>query len=236
MYDYEDCIRYVNHPGSYNPAVAYTLSQWETRLLPLDPVTVAHVLKNPTIYEKPLQSRKFIEKLIGCGMLASEGHVHKRQRRVATPAFSLQNMRALVPLVFNKGEELKDRWMGLIQEQAIDNSQKNLTGIRLDVCHWLSRATFDVIGLAGAVSVVACLVVHHLMQPVTRLGFDYHFHALQSQDNELFNAYKNMFEVAVSQSRTFRAAINAFFPLYERLFVRILSSGPSCVTDLAPAR
>ena len=124
-------------------------SQWEPRLLPLDPVTVAHILKHSTIYEKPALSRRIIEALIGCGMLAAEGLVHKRQRRVATPAFSVQNMRALVPLVFNKGEELKDRWMGLIQEQAIDNAQKNPTGIRLDVCRWVSRATFDVIGLAG---------------------------------------------------------------------------------------
>jgi hypothetical protein len=124
-------------------------SKWEPRLLPLDPVTVAHVLKNSTIYEKPVQSRRVIEGLIGCGMLAAEGVVHKRQRRVATPAFSIQNLRALVPLVFNRGEELKDRLIGLIQEQAIDGSQKNTTGIRLDVCHWVSRATFDVIGLAG---------------------------------------------------------------------------------------
>jgi hypothetical protein len=83
-------------------------------------------------------------------MLAAEGHVHKRQRRVATPAFSIQNMRAFVPLIFNKGEELKDRWMGLIQEHAIKDSEKSSTGLRLDVCHWVSRATFDVIGLAGA--------------------------------------------------------------------------------------
>jgi cytochrome P450 len=124
-------------------------SKWETRLLPLDPVTVAHVLKNSTIYEKPPQSRRLLEGLIGYGMIATEGLDHKRQRRVATPAFSVQNMRALVPLVFNKGEELKDRWMGLIQEQAIDGSQKNPTGTRLDVCRWMSRATFDVIGLAG---------------------------------------------------------------------------------------
>lgn len=48
-------------------------------------------------------------------MLAAEGHVHKRQRRVATPAFSIQNMRALVPLVFSKGEELKDKWMNMSQ-------------------------------------------------------------------------------------------------------------------------
>lgn len=126
--------------------------KWETRLLPLDPVTIAHVLKNPNIYEKPYISRRIIEGLIGCGMLAAEGQVHKRQRRVATPAFSIQNMRALVPVVFNKGEELKDRWMGLIQEHAIKTSQGSHkpVGLRLDVCHWVSRATFDVIGLAGA--------------------------------------------------------------------------------------
>lgn len=139
----------------------YTLTrrlfQWETRLLPLDPVTVAHVTKNPTIYEKPAPSRRLIEGLIGCGMLAAEGPVHRRQRRVATPAFSNQNMRALVPLVFNKGEELKDRWMGLIQEQAVDNLEKP-KGIRLDVCHWVSRATFDVIGIAGALPQLPCLI------------------------------------------------------------------------------
>jgi len=139
-------------------------SQWEPRLLPLDPVTIAHILKNSTIYEKPAQSRRIIEGLIGCGMLAAEGLVHKRQRRVATPAFSVQNMRALVPLVFSKGEELKDRWMGLIQEQAIDNSQTNPTGIRLDVCHWVSRATFDVIGLAGRFLFVT-RIVHQLTVP-----------------------------------------------------------------------
>lgn len=76
-------------------------------------------------------------------MLAAEGQVHKRQRRVATPAFSIQNMRALVPLVFNKGMQLRDRWMDMI-------TQDEQKGKVLDVCHWVSRATFDVIGLAGA--------------------------------------------------------------------------------------
>lgn len=74
-------------------------------------------------------------------MLAAEGHVHKRQRRVATPAFSVQNMRALVPVVFNKGRELKDKWM-----QMADSAPERLA---VDVCHWISRATFDVIGHAG---------------------------------------------------------------------------------------
>ncbi|KAF8200874.1 cytochrome P450 [Pholiota molesta] len=162
---------------------------WDVRLLTLDPVSVAHVLKNSTIYEKPWQSRRLITSLIGCGMLAAEGLVHKRQRRVATPAFSIQNLRGLVPLVFNKGNELKDRWLQMIQA-----SPEPLT---IDVCHWISRATFDVIGLAG---------------------FDYNFNAIENESNELFSAYKEMFEVAVSQSNPLRTIFRIYFPLISSIF------------------
>jgi cytochrome P450 len=84
-------------------------------------------------------------------MLAAEGHVHKRQRRVATPAFSIQNLRDLVPLVFSKGEELRDKWTDIIQAAKEDQapSEENSGQVEIDVCHWISRATFDVIGLAG---------------------------------------------------------------------------------------
>lgn len=101
-------------------------------------------MKNSTIYEKPWYSRDLIESLIGCGMLAAEGQVHKRQRRVATPAFSIQNLRALVPLVFSKGVKMRDKWQGLLSEQSEEK------GVKMDVCDWMSRATFDVIGSAGA--------------------------------------------------------------------------------------
>ena len=176
-------------------------------------------MKNTTIYEKPLPSRRIIEALIGCGMLAAEGQVHKRQRRVATPAFSIQNMRALVPLVFNKGEELKDRWMGLIQEQAINSSEKNPTGICLDVCRWVSRATFDVIGLAGQFLPFTRIVCQLMMPLMLYSGFDYHFNAIQNEDNELFNAYKDMFEVSISQTRKLRKALDYYSPIFARFFV-----------------
>lgn len=83
-------------------------------------------------------------------MLAAEGHVHRRQRRVITPAFSIQNLRALVPLVFHKGNELREKWL-----QLLDTSTSK-EGVEIDVCHWVSRATFDVIGLAG--KIIFCLV------------------------------------------------------------------------------
>ncbi|GLB37143.1 putative cytochrome P450 [Lyophyllum shimeji] len=170
---------------------------WDERLLTLDPVSVAHVLKNSTTYEKPWQSRRLISSLIGCGMLSAEGHVHKRQRRVATPAFSTQNMRALVPLVFRKGGELKDRWLDMIAEGPKDTEKVTHERLRIDVCHWISRATFDVIGSAG---------------------FGYEFNAIKDESNELFCAYKEMFEVAISQSNVVRTMLNVYCPWLTSLF------------------
>ncbi|KAJ3516711.1 hypothetical protein NMY22_g14142 [Coprinellus aureogranulatus] len=166
---------------------------WDDRLLTLDPVSVAYIMKNSTIYEKPWQSRKLISSLIGCGMLAAEGQMHKRQRRVATPAFSIQNLRALVPLVFRKGDELKNKWLELAEKQASQCKEP----LRLDVCHWVSRATFDVIGVAG---------------------FDYNFNAIQNETNELFNAYKDMFEIAISQGNGLTTAILIYAPWWYKLF------------------
>ena len=83
-------------------------------------------------------------------MLAAEGQVHKRMRRVGNPAFSAQNMRALVPVVFRKAEELKEKWNDMVDNQTpVPERLREGSSIKMDVCHWVSRATFDVIGLAG---------------------------------------------------------------------------------------
>lgn len=104
-----------------------------------------HILQHTTVYEKPWPSRKLISNLIGVGMLSAEGQVHKRQRRVALPAFSVQAMRALVPLVFSKATELRDKWTSIIREAGTKAGEGHL----LNVCSWASRATFDVMGSAG---------------------------------------------------------------------------------------
>lgn len=126
-------------------------------------------MKRSDIYEKPWQSRNLITGLIGCGMLAAEGATHKRQRRVASPAFSLQNLRALVPLVFRKGAQLRDRWADLIREDDAAREEKEVEaqvgedtqaekaeykGLKMDIAMWISRATFDVIGLAGELDIL----------------------------------------------------------------------------------
>lgn len=73
-----------------------------------------------------------------------------------------------------------------------------------------------------SVSVVT-RIVHQLTAPLAlSSGFDYHFNAIQNENNELFAAYKNMFEMAISQSQSLRQAIITYFPIYEHFFVRII--------------
>lgn len=142
-------------------------------------------------------------------MLAAEGQVHKRMRRVGNPAFSVQNMRALVPVVFRKAQELKDKWNDMIDDEELlekdtsgnsdDSSAVPKAGTKMDVCHWISRATFDVIGLAG---------------------FDYNFSAIQHERNDLFLAYKDMFEIAVSRGGGLWDIAIIYMPWLESIFVR----------------
>lgn len=200
-------VRTVYHASALNLVDSYF--KWDQRLFTLDPVSLAHVLKNSHIYEKPWQSRRIITGLIGCGMLAAEGAVHKRQRRVATPAFSIHNMRALVPLVFSKGNELKDKWLNLIDTSGAQD-------ITLDVAHWVSRATFDVIGTAGTRTLLTSVTSSRGFLA----GFDYDFNAIQNESNELFCAYKEMFEVAISQPvNPIRQILSIYFPIIDTIFV-----------------
>ena len=103
----------------------------------------------------------------------------------------MQNMRVLVPVTFQKGVELKDRWLALIAE-AQGDAEAGKQGARLDMCHWVSRATFDVIGLAGVCD--RNLVCENGTD--IGLGFGYQFNTIHDEFSELF---AEMFEIAVSQ-------------------------------------
>ncbi|PSR79569.1 hypothetical protein PHLCEN_2v6980 [Hermanssonia centrifuga] len=103
-------------------------------------------------------------------------------------------MRALVPLVFKKATELRDRWNSIMREANVKPGEGHL----INVCSWASRATFDVMGSAG---------------------FDYEFNAIQNEDNELLKAYTEMFEVAISrQSGGWRTTLALYIPLWDKLF------------------
>ena len=128
-------------------------------------------------------------------MLSAEGHVHRRQRRVATPAFSVQAMRDLVPVVFDKAVALKDKWSTIMCEAGVRSGQGHV----FDVCNWASRVTFDVMGSAG---------------------FDYELGAINNGENELLRAYTEMFDIAISQNTGgWWDLVTLHLPILAELFV-----------------
>ena len=114
-----------------------------------------------------------------------------------------------MPLVFCKGDELRDRW-----SELLDKSPTGEEGIEIDVCRWISRATFDVIGLAGEI-----FLGWSAQQSDRSTGFDYNFNAIQNESDELFCAYKEMFEIAIAQDDGIRAVLGLYFPILNVLFV-----------------
>ncbi|KAF8916706.1 cytochrome P450 [Mucidula mucida] len=153
---------------------------WEERLLTMDPVSMAHILKNADLYQKPALSRRLITSLIGARV--------STPRRVLLPAFSNHNLRGFSSVVLKKGVQLKEKWLDILKGASLDEG-----AMTLDIGSWISRATFDVMGLAG---------------------FDYDFNAIEDESNVLFRAYVEMFQKCATQQGLWEtmAAILLFEP------------------------
>jgi cytochrome P450 len=57
-------------------------------------------------FEKPWRARNFIARILGFGLVMSEGASHKKQRRALTPAFNIKKIRAMYSLMWDKTNQL----------------------------------------------------------------------------------------------------------------------------------
>ena len=86
----------------------------------------------------------------------------------------------------------------------------------LDVCMWASRITFDVIGAAGSYVTPLPRAFNANNTP----GFDYDFNSIKNDTNELFCAYREMFELSISQNQQImRQLLGIYFPIVDVIFV-----------------
>jgi len=208
---------------------------------------MSHILNSP-IYEKPWQTRTLLTNLFGRGTLiqsfwrrecserlGTRYFCHGRcgaqsfgedctqslktqysyglsQRKLIAPAFSTQSIKTMTPIFFQKAEELRDKWevfassptATLFEDAKLPplhappySPSPSFAEAVIDIAHWFSLATFDVIGLAG---------------------FDYHFHALQCESEEVYLAYRNMFRIA-DKGPKLRDLVQLYFPIIENIFV-----------------
>lgn len=138
----------------------------ESRVLVTNPKALAEVLVQRNYeFKKPEGLRSGLGRLLGVGILLAEGDEHKRQRKLLMPAFSFRHIKDLYPIFWNKSKEMTSRISETIKSSPDGSSV-------VEIREWASRATLDIIGLAGC-------------------GKD--FDSLTHPENDLNQTYKSIF-------------------------------------------
>ncbi|KAG1445612.1 hypothetical protein G6F56_009853 [Rhizopus delemar] len=117
--------------------------EWnEPRVAVSDPALLKQVLTTQVYdFVKPPGSSSFLRRFLGDGLLVAEGETHRFQRKVLNPAFSVQAIRSMLPLMAQPAIKLRNHWLSMISKE------QEFTEI--EISSGLSMATLDVIGLAG---------------------------------------------------------------------------------------
>ncbi|KAJ6160667.1 hypothetical protein N7470_004063 [Penicillium chermesinum] len=115
-------------------------------------------------FVKPALTRRALGRAVGYGMLTAEGDDHRWQRKSLMPAFAYRHIKDLYPIFWSKSIEM----VRLMRKDLAATTDGVLT-----VKDYASRATLDIIGVAG-------------------MGHD--FDSLQNPDNPLNAAYQRIFQ------------------------------------------
>ncbi|KAK7952467.1 Cytochrome P450 [Apiospora aurea] len=156
----------------------------QERIMPTSPKALADVLVTRSYdFEKPSQVRNSIGRILGIGVLLAEGDQHKVQRKNLMPAFAFRHIKDLYPVFWQKSREAVQAMTQELIEgvNKLAAAQNGGTGVKsstrkgwasFEVSEWASRATLDIVGVAG-------------------LGRD--FGAIHNPDNELSSRYRVLF-------------------------------------------
>lgn len=161
----------------------------QERLLIASPKALAEVLvTNNYAFAKPSQVRWSLGRILGVGVLLAEGEEHKMQRRNLTPAFAFRHVKNLYPVFWKKAREAT---------QAMTAEFGTQGEADVEVMSWASRATLDIIGVAG-------------------MGSD--FGAIRDENSPLAKTYSKVFKP--SKQAQILAVLGFFVP------TRLLSALP----------
>ncbi|CAI6339584.1 unnamed protein product [Periconia digitata] len=125
-----------------NHGIVYFRSFFNSaRLLLTEPASLADVLVNRSYdFEKPPWSRDFLRQFLGDGLLMTEGDEHQHQRKHIMPTFSFRHIKELYPVFCSKSFE-----MCQVIKAELTDRRDNV----LEIGHYSTQVTMDIIGLAG---------------------------------------------------------------------------------------
>ncbi|RYO91664.1 hypothetical protein DL762_002102 [Monosporascus cannonballus] len=157
----------------------------QERLLVTNPKTLSEVLVTRSYdFVKPADVQYALSRILGVGVLVAEGGEHRFQRKMLMPAFAFRHVKDLYPVFWDKGREVVEAMAEHIivrgssssssppPEQTDPERKGGRNSAVIEVGDWASRATLDIIGVAG-------------------LGKD--FGAIRDPDTELSRTYRSLF-------------------------------------------
>ncbi|KAL9098999.1 MAG: hypothetical protein Q9163_005435 [Psora crenata] len=157
-----------------NGLIYYKTFLNEERLLLTSPQALAEVLTLQSYdFIKTPQLSSGLGRILGRGLVLVEGEEHKAQRKMLLPAFAFRHIKGLYPIFWSKSCKLVNNLMAEVQTQGIGSRQGLSSTSTIEISNWCSRATLDIIGVAG-------------------MGQD--FNALDDPDTELNATYRRIFQ------------------------------------------
>ncbi|KAL9615244.1 MAG: hypothetical protein Q9167_000338 [Letrouitia subvulpina] len=122
----------------------------EERLLITTPKALGEVLVTKNYdFVKPALMRDGLGQLLGVGILLAEGDEHKLQRKNLMPAFAYRHIKDLYPIFWSKTSEMIKAVTSAVRSQEPSPGSEVTKAPIIEVGEWSSRATLDIIGVAG---------------------------------------------------------------------------------------
>ncbi|KZL70659.1 cytochrome p450 monooxygenase protein [Colletotrichum incanum] len=172
----------------YAPIIRYFFPLGAERLsIAEDEALKQMTVKNPYNYPKPVRAKLWMVRILGEGVLLAEGHEHVHQRKALAPGFSIQSIRALTPIFWEKSLLLANCWRKEMRADGVSTKS-------CEALDWLNRTTLDIIGKAG---------------------FVYDVNSLENPDAPLREAYRLCFPFDIV-SRIL-IGLQAFSPIFNHL-------------------
>ncbi|QSZ32542.1 hypothetical protein DSL72_002120 [Monilinia vaccinii-corymbosi] len=128
---------------THGPIIRYFFPFGAERLSVADDDAIKQMTtRNPYNFPKPVRAKLWMVRILGEGVLLSEGAEHVHQRKYLAPGFSIQSIRALYPVFWKKSLLLTKLWKEDMEVESVKTKS-------FEALEWLNRTTLDIIGSAG---------------------------------------------------------------------------------------
>uniref|UniRef100_A0A7N0TEW2 Cytochrome P450 n=1 Tax=Kalanchoe fedtschenkoi TaxID=63787 RepID=A0A7N0TEW2_KALFE len=105
------------------------------RLTVADPDLIREIFASKSDFYEKNEAHPLIKQLEGDGLLSLKGEKWARHRKIINPAFHMENLKLMVPVVAGRVSEMLDRWSDISQQE----------GREIEVSDWFQNLTEDVI-------------------------------------------------------------------------------------------